>query len=90
MKQTHRKSNQRNVIGDRVRAARRRLVPSVSQEDLSGRLAAKDIHINSSGISKIENGDRYLMDYEIIALAACLKTTVAWLCRETEEFSSSK
>lgn len=82
MKHTQRRLKAKNVIGSRVRIARRRLHPPVSQEDLSGRLAAKGITINRSGVSKIENGERYLMDYEIIALSKSLKTSVAWLFGE--------
>jgi HTH-type transcriptional regulator, cell division transcriptional repressor len=85
MKHTQKRLKAKNVIGSRVRIARGRLHPSVSQDDLSGRLAARGIRINRTGISKIENGERYLMDYEIIALAKCLKTTAGWLFGETEE-----
>jgi hypothetical protein len=35
------KNKTRNVIGKRVREARLKCRPSVSQEDLAGRLAAK-------------------------------------------------
>jgi transcriptional regulator with XRE-family HTH domain len=84
MKHTQKRLKARNVIGSRMRIARRRLHPPVSQDDLSGRLAAKGVSINRSGISKIENGERYLMDYEIRALATCLKTTVGWLFGETD------
>jgi hypothetical protein len=85
MKHTQQRLKARNVIGSRVRIARRRLHPPVSQDDLSGRLAVKGVSINRTGISKIENGERYLMDYEIIALAKCLKTTAAWLFGETDK-----
>ena len=84
MKHTQRRLKPKNAIGSKIRIARRRLKPPVSQEDLSGRLAAKGISINRSGISKIENGERYLMDYEFIALAKSLQTSVAWLFGETE------
>ena len=39
MKKTHRRK-QKNIVGPRVRQARIRANPSISQEDLSGRLAA--------------------------------------------------
>ena len=56
--------------------------PPVSQEDLSGRLAMLGIGITQTGISKIENQDRYVMDYEAKALAKALKVSVAWLYDE--------
>jgi hypothetical protein len=56
--------------------------PPVSQDDLSGRLAVLGIGITQTGISKIENQDRYVMDYEAEALAKALKVSVAWLYDE--------
>jgi transcriptional regulator with XRE-family HTH domain len=80
-----RQSKHKNVIGERVRLARIALSPSVSQEDLSGRLARRGVQITQTGISKIENRSRYVMDYEAQAIAKCLKTSVAWLFGETNE-----
>jgi transcriptional regulator with XRE-family HTH domain len=82
MKHTQPELKPRNIIGSRVRIARRRLHPPVSQDELSGRLAAKGVTIDRSGISKIENGERYLMDYEILALAKSLQVSVGWLFGE--------
>ena len=65
-----------------MRRARVRLTPNVSQEDLSGRLAARGIAIGRTGVTKLENGDRYVMDYELVALADCLDTSVGWLIGE--------
>jgi hypothetical protein len=42
-------------------------------------LAAQGILIDRSAISRIENEDRYLMDYEVAAIATALKVPVAWL-----------
>jgi len=74
----------RNVIGSRVRKARLGGSPPVSQEDLAGRLAARNLTLDRSAISRIENGTRYLMDYEIVAIARSLKVSVAWLFGEGE------
>lgn len=77
-------SPQKNAVGKRVRLARMRAVPRISQEDLSGRLAARGVQITQTGISKIESGNRYVMDYEALAIAKALKVSVAWLYGETE------
>ena len=84
MKKTTKATAARNLIGHRVRQARLKCSPAVSQEDLAGRLAAQRITIERSGISRIENGTRYLMDYEIAAIARSLKVSVAWLFGESE------
>jgi len=77
-----RQNDKKNVIGARVRKARDSAIPSISQDDLSGRLARLGVQITQTGISKIENGERYLMDYEIVALAKALKVSIAWLFGE--------
>ena len=82
MKKTNQASTARNLIGGRVRQARVKCVPPVSQEDLAGRLATHRVALDRSAISRIENGDRYLMDYEIAAIAKCLRVSVAWLFGE--------
>ena len=81
MKKT-RKARQRNIIGRRVRQARLRCKPAVSQEDLAGKMAARGILLDRTAISRIENLSRYVMDYEAAALARCLKVSVGWLCGE--------
>jgi arginine repressor len=53
--------------------------PSVSQEDLVGRLARLGIQITQTAISKLENRQRYVMDYEAAAIAKALRVSVAWL-----------
>lgn len=81
MKRT-RKTQARNLIGGRVRTARLRSTPPVSQEDLAGKLAAQGILLDRTAVSRIENQDRYVMDYEAAALAKVLKVSVAWLFGE--------
>jgi HTH-type transcriptional regulator, cell division transcriptional repressor len=75
----------KNVIGDRVRQARFRLSPVVTQEDLAGRLSAQHLPMDRSAVARIELGERYVLDYELIALARVLKTTTGWLLGEIDE-----
>jgi len=81
MKKT-RQAAARNVVGDRVRQARRRANPPISQEDLAGRLAAAGISLDQAGLSRVERGDRYVLDYEAQAIARALRVSVAWLFGE--------
>jgi transcriptional regulator with XRE-family HTH domain len=74
-----RDADQKNVIGARVRKAREAMKPPVSQEDLSGRLARLGVQITQTGLSRLENGERYVMDHEAAALAIVLKVRVEWL-----------
>ena len=73
------KARAKNLVGRRVREVRLKCRPPVSQEDLAGRVAAQGILLDRSAISRIENQDRYLMDYEVAAIARALKVPVAWL-----------
>lgn len=70
---------QRNVIGKRIRVARMQRKPMVSQEDLAARLAAKGIYFDRSAISRMEAEKRFVRDYEAVAIADCLRVSIAWL-----------
>jgi transcriptional regulator with XRE-family HTH domain len=77
------KATQRNIIGERVRQARLKHKPAVSQDDLAGKLAAQGILMDRTAVSRIENQSRYAMDYEAAAIARALKVSVAWLFGES-------
>ena len=83
MKKT-RKARQRNIIGRRVKEARLKCKPPVSQEDLAGRLAAQGILLDRTAVSRVERQSRYVMDYEAAAIARALKVSVAWLFAEPD------
>lgn len=83
MKKT-RRGVARNMVGPRVLKARLNCQPPVSQDDLAGKLAAKGILMDRSAISRIESQARYLMDYEVAAIAVCLKVPIAWLYGEVD------
>lgn len=68
-----------NLVGKRVKRARLALKPKLSQDALSGRLAARGVAIDRAGIAKLEAGSRYVSDFEVKALAAALGVSVSWL-----------
>jgi transcriptional regulator with XRE-family HTH domain len=75
----------KNIISIHVREARFALSPKVTQEDLAGRLAAKNVSLDRSAIARIELGRRYVLDFELVALARALRTTTAFLLGETND-----
>lgn len=81
MKKTH-LAPERNLVGKRVRKARRALSPSLSQDALAGKMAALGIVLDQAAVSRIESQTRYVMDFEAKALAKALKVSVAWLYGE--------
>jgi transcriptional regulator with XRE-family HTH domain len=81
----HLEVRKRNVVSSRVQQARRRAEPVVTQTDLAARLQVLGVTIDQSGISKIESGQRPVLDFEVLALAKALKVAVGWLLGETNE-----
>jgi transcriptional regulator with XRE-family HTH domain len=74
----------RNVVGPRVRQARKLARPPVSQVDLAARLQLLGLRIDQSAISKMEQGRRPVLDTEVVALAKALKVSAAWLLGEAD------
>jgi transcriptional regulator with XRE-family HTH domain len=71
-----------NIIGSRVREARLSHKPPLTQDQLSGKLAAARVSIDRAGVSKIEIGVRSVLDYELKALAKVLGVSAGWLLGE--------
>jgi transcriptional regulator with XRE-family HTH domain len=69
----------KNIVGGRVAEARRGCNPTLTQDDLSGKLARLGIQLDRAAIAKIENSGRYVLDYELKALALALGVDVDWL-----------
>jgi transcriptional regulator with XRE-family HTH domain len=76
----------KNIVGARVRQARKAVKPPVSQRDLVARLQLQSMNIDQSALSKIENGQRPVTDLEVLALSRALKVSPAWLLRTEESF----
>lgn len=70
-------NGKKNVCGERVHEARRRL--KLSQADLAARLQVSGVIIERDSLSRIEIGTRFVADYEIVVLAKCLGVSVTWL-----------
>jgi transcriptional regulator with XRE-family HTH domain len=65
--------------------ARRSHSPALTQDALSGKLAARGIQLDRAAIAKIENGLRHVFDYELKALAYVLAVEVNWLLGDEKE-----
>ena len=73
-------STDRNIIGPRLRELRKQL--HVTQKDLSARLEVQGLNIDQAMVSRIEKGERPVMDYELIAIAKALKIPSVELLRQ--------
>ncbi len=69
----------KNLIGDRVRQARHKVKPKITQADLLARLAVRGIELEKTTISKIEAKTRPVTDIELVAIADALGVSVLWL-----------
>lgn len=73
-------NGRRNISGEQVREARLRL--RLSQAQLAAKMQTEGVPIEQDALSRIESGDRLVQDFELKALARCLRVTVDWLLTE--------
>ena len=59
----------RNLCGKKVYTLRKKLIPKVSQRQLSDMMQLKGIDMDKTAIKRIENGERYVTDIELKALS---------------------
>lgn len=76
------KPRAKNIVGRRVAQARHGFKPELTQDALSGRLARLGVQLDRAAIAKIENSYRYVLDYELKALANVLGVEVNWLLKD--------
>ena len=67
----------KNISGERIHQARTTL--RLSQADLAARMQVSGVSIEREAISKIETGDRFVTDYELMVFAKVLGVSMAWL-----------
>lgn len=73
----------KNISGDRIRQARTAM--RLSQSDLAARMQINGVVIEREAISKIETGDRFVTDYELLIFAKVLGVSMDWLVRSKIE-----
>lgn len=74
-----RHAGSKNLIGPRLRAARARDRASITQQELTARLALLGVDMDRTAISKIEAGERIVADFELLAISKALGVSVEWL-----------
>ncbi len=70
-------NGRKNICGDRIHEARRKL--KLTQSDLAAKLQLAGIIIERDSVSRIEIGTRFVTDYEVRELAKILNVSVGWL-----------
>ena len=74
-----------NKSGHRIRVARAMQNPRLTQDDLVARLYFEGVEMSKNMLSRIETGERYVTDLELITIAKVLKVSTAWLLEETDD-----
>ena len=67
----------KNISGSRIHQARAAL--RLSQAELAARMQVNGVTIEREAISKIETGDRFVTDYELMVFAKVLGVSMEWL-----------
>lgn len=67
----------KNISGDRIHQARTTM--RLSQADLAARMQVNGVIIEREAISKIETGNRFVTDYELLIFAKVLGVSMEWL-----------
>jgi hypothetical protein len=72
-------SGKKNIAGQRIALARASHRPPLTQDALSGRLARFGVSLDRASIAKVETNRRYVLDYELKAIAKVLDVGTDWL-----------
>ena len=73
-----------NQSGHRIRAARNMRDPKWTQDEVLAKMHTRHHMVfTRNTISRIETGQRYVTDLELIAFADVLQVSTAWLLGET-------
>jgi len=75
-------NGEKNISGDRIHQARTAI--RLSQSDLAARMQVNGVTIEREAISKIETGDRFVTDYELLMFAKVLGVSMEWLVKTTD------
>lgn len=84
------KDGTRNLCGKKVAALRKAMMPRVSQRRLAEKMQLNDIDIDKTAIRRIENGERYVTDIEVVAFCEIFDVSLDELLSITPQRRRSK
>jgi len=73
----------KNLSGERIYQARTR--KHLSQAELAAQMQVQGVIIEREAISKIETGNRFVSDYELMVFARVLGVTMDWLVGKNQQ-----
>lgn len=63
-----------NIVGSAIKQFRKQ--QKITQEDLCARMQVMGYQMSRSDISKIENGKKFIADFEVLGFAKALKVSI--------------
>lgn len=75
--------NSKNIIGERVKELRQQ--QNISQRTLAARLTLSGIEFSDLTILRIEQGTRFVPDYEVAAIAEYFKVSTDFLLGKSKQ-----
>lgn len=76
----------KNIIGQKIRVYRAMQKPPMSQSNLLAKIHLQGLEISQSTLSKIENEERIVADFELLAISKAMNVDVLWLLGEKEQY----
>ena len=68
-------SGKNNICGETVRLLRKKHIPKMSQRILAERLQLIGIDVDKNAVQRIESGQRFVTDIELLALSKIFKVS---------------
>ena len=68
-----------NVCGRKVAALRKSMKPKVSQRALAQKLQVAGLDVDKNAVQRIESGQRFVTDIELVVLAKVLNVSIETL-----------
>jgi len=74
MKKFNKFDDKFNIIGSQIKSIRKQ--EKITQEDLCARMQVMGYQISRSDISKIENCNKFIADFEVLGFAKALRRSI--------------
>lgn len=80
MYKTKSKSGKNNLCGAQIKICRMNMGRSFSQKKLADKMQIHGIDIDKNAIQRIESGQRYVNDFELVTFCKIFDVTIDELC----------
>lgn len=82
MYKTKSTNGKNNLCGERIKAYRLKFGHDFSQKKLADKMQIHGVDIDKNAIQRIESGQRYVNDFELMAFCNIFNVTIEQLCMD--------